>query len=406
MKNNNRKELFVGMIPFIFACIYIFSIIMFDYTPIYVVAALLLLITDVLFIRKKKFIYTALFITYLILLLYFAIHTLLGFSVAPVFSYAYLATMALNLVIIFATDNAISSNETIEKIMKAYVYSSLITCSYILIADRANILTGNLGIGAKKPFFGTTYAHNDVSMAAAYSTAFLAYFSASGKKMKFGNIFKIFFSIFVLLTGARKSLILVIFSLVIYPLVFSNRDKDLIKKGLKIGVCILLLMAVIFLILNNNSLYEIIGYRFEGFINGLVNGGNYTESSAVSRSVMLDTALRLFKNNPIVGYGLNTFRTFKGSYGTWSHNNYLELAVSGGILASCIYYGLFVYIFVKLRRLPKTPMSGLFKTIMIFMIIHDFLSISYITRMTLFIIGLACVFIKNNDKVPVKDGNE
>ena len=126
-------------------------------------------------------------------------------------------------------------------------------------------------------------------------------------------------------------------------------------------------------------LYKVIGFRFSGFFNGLF-GGEFEESSAISRNIMLETALKLVQNNPLFGYGLNTFQTFQGSFGTWSHNNYLEILVSGGILPLLIYYSFFFITFIRARKHKKIILCRLIMVLVLLFIFFDFLSITYISR--------------------------
>lgn len=374
--------------------LYVFCIVIFDYTIMYKVVIMLLIICDLLLYKSSKLKITPLCKMNFLLIIYFLIHTLLGGSVSDNFSYTYLATMVMNLIICMITEKELKNVEIIENIMKAMICTSVCACIYVIWQDRANLLTGHLGATVLKPFFHTGYSHNDISMAVAYSTMFISYFEVSGKKVRFSNILKALFTVFVILTGARKSLLLVLVALFVYPYIFSYKDRNISKKIVKVFFCFAGILIAFIIIMKNETLYNVIGYRFEGVFAG-ITGEEYTESSAVSRSVMIKTAFRLFLDKPLTGWGLNTFRTFEGSYGTWSHNNYLELAVSGGIIAPIIYYSFFVYVFINLLKIKKNPFLGMLISLMLFMILHDYLSISYISRMTIFILGIVDMYIIN-----------
>ena len=45
--------------------------------------------------------------------------------------------------------------------------------------------------------------------------------------------------------------------------------------------------------------------------------------------------------NPLLGYGLNNYHLFHWS-GVYSHNNYIEVLVSLGIIGFIIYYSIFI----------------------------------------------------------------
>jgi O-antigen ligase len=313
---------------------------------------------------------------------------MLGLSIDESRSMYFFMTMIWNLVISIVVINTIGTDcNSIEKVMKAIIFSSFITCLYIILIDKSNLLSGELGKGVIKPFFNDNYSHNEVSIAAGFSTLFLTYFSIKKEKVHFSLFLKIFFSIFIVLTGARKSLVLLLFALIIYPYIFSYKENKNYKKIYKIIIGLILLFIAVLLIMKNETLYKLIGYRFEGYFNGVLHG-NYTESSANTRSIMIDTAVSLIRKNPLFGYGLNTFNLFKGSFGGWSHNNYLELCVSGGLIAPLLFYSFHFVSIVKLRKAKKNEMTGLFISLIIFLFIHDYLSVSYNNRLIILLLCL------------------
>lgn len=60
---------------------------------------------------------------------------------------------------------------------------------------------------------------------------------------------------------------------------------------------------------------------------------------------------------------------------------FIELTVSGGILAVIIYYSFFAVTLFKLAKLQdRTELEDMYLCIMVFMIIHDLLSVSYLDR--------------------------
>lgn len=150
-------------------------------------------------------------------------------------------------------------------------------------------------------------------------------------------------------------------------------------KAVKIISAVMLVFAAFYLILTNPFLYKLIGYRFAGYFSGMFSG-KYTESSAFTREIMKKTAVKLIRQKPWFGWGLNTFRTFKGSFGTWSHINYYELWVSGGIVAVLIYYSFYLYVIQSLLKIKEQKMRNMFLVIMLFMFVMDYLSVTYVSR--------------------------
>ena len=73
------------------------------------------------------------------------------------------------------------------------------------------------------------------------------------------------------------------------------------------------------------------------------------DTSFSERKWFIDTGLQIWKEEPFFGKGLGQFSIISGS-GAYSHNNYIELLVSGGILALVLYYLLYLVIIYKSYR--------------------------------------------------------
>ncbi len=69
------------------------------------------------------------------------------------------------------------------------------------------------------------------------------------------------------------------------------------------------------------------------FIKGEGLGGSTAE-----RITLVQAAYYWFAQRPMTGWGLACFRFLEGSLGSYAHNNYIELLVSGGIPMLVIYY--------------------------------------------------------------------
>ena len=374
--------------------LYLIGILVWDYTWIYQTALVLLLCAFLVINKGKVALKNRPFLlTNFVLLVYFAIHTLLGFSTNNSLSNSYLITLTINVIASVLCENIICDENSIERIMKAWIVVSILISLYIIIMDRSNILSGHLGSHVSKPITGSLYSHNDIALIAAFAIAFIGYFINKRKMARSAIIVQVFLMVFIILTGARKSLLIAMAGFIVYPLIFNG------KKGLKkwIGVIIACIgvIAIFYVVLNNELLYRLIGYRFAGYFSGL-SGGTFTESSAITRSVMRETAWSAIREKPFLGWGLNTFRTLPGSYGTWSHVNYLELWVSGGIMAVIIYYSFYLYAVISLAKkgYRENPnLNGLFLMLMFCMVIMDYLSVTYVSRMMGFIYCMVDVYI-------------
>lgn len=158
--------------------------------------------------------------------------------------------------------------------------------------------------------------------------------------------------LFIVLTGSKKALAFTFIPLCVYIL-FKEENK--IKLMLKSIGIVVAFIAFIFLLLNIDFLYQIIGYRIEGLINGFLGVGEM-DGSTLTRFELIDFGIRSFVESPLFGYGLNGFAALRGAAGRWAvyaHNNYIELLCDTGLIGTFIYYFMHAYCisrYIKYRK--------------------------------------------------------
>lgn len=120
-----------------------------------------------------------------------------------------------------------------------------------------------------------------------------------------------------------------------------------------------------------------------------LDGGDSTSE----RVWMVYSGLNIFVNSIFFGEGLNSFSYLSG-LGYYSHNNLIELLVSGGLLAAFLYYGVFI---VALYYSAKEISLFFSLGILILFLAFDLTSVSYIDRgiQPVFAILLLVFFPKN-----------
>src|SRR5699024_118429 len=142
----------------------------------------------------------------------------------------------------------------------------------------------------------------------------------------------VFITIF---TGSRKALFIFVFSIGFFSLLNKERN-----KFTKLGFIGLLLILIGYVSLNNPFLYNVLGSRIEGFFANFTGRGEI-DASTNTRMNMINTGLDFFKEKPLFGHGIDSFRqlyfNYVGDY-RYSHNNYIELLVSVGVFGTVIYY--------------------------------------------------------------------
>jgi O-antigen ligase len=135
---------------------------------------------------------------------------------------------------------------------------------------------------------------------------------------------------------------------------------------------------VIFEPIQNLYVYE----RFQGAIDG-------TESSANVRSAMIEQGLALWRDSPVYGYGIEQFRHLS-SFNTYSHNNYVELLVSFGVIGFALYYGVLLIIFLRslIGFRQRSPYAALSFGAIVLLLLWDVAMVSYSGRLNWLFLGV------------------
>ena len=147
----------------------------------------------------------------------------------------------------------------------------------------------------------------------------------------------------IVLTGTKKALIISILFFAFYFILTRRRKVYMVASLL---VSIVLVFIAYLALFNVPILYDLIGYRFEGMVAAFTT--NQGDESTMERMSMLHDALNFWSSRPLAGIGLNLFAE-KSVYGTYSHNNYVELLSTTGLVGFVCYYLIYISVLARLR---------------------------------------------------------
>jgi len=148
-----------------------------------------------------------------------------------------------------------------------------------------------------------------------------------------------------------------------------------LKKAAMMGIYLLLVAVPLFV---GSYLY---GHLEEMTVTqrflDLLAGEN---TSSTTRLSMIEEALGLWVQHPLIGNGIDQFRVL-GSYGTYSHNNYAEMLVDFGLLGTTLFYATDLVIIVFcLRGLFADSRNLLVLLITVISFLWDFGMVSYMEK--------------------------
>ena len=126
---------------------------------------------------------------------------------------------------------------------------------------------------------------------------------------------------------ALAALLLVAFYLILHPK----------RWWLKLAVlCVAGIAALYFLVFLDSPLSNGILHRQHVMLHYLADGSANADS-IIARDSLMDVAMKFSRQRPLTGFGLGCFQ-FLDDMGTYSHNNFTELLVSGGAVLVALYY--------------------------------------------------------------------
>ncbi len=148
------------------------------------------------------------------------------------------------------------------------------------------------------------------------------------------------FVVMIFLTGSRKSTIFILVGTVLLVFLCSRKQKGW-KQVLILG-CVLAILALVLYLLSTIPAFSTIYQRFELLFQG---EGYATDET---RKYMIEKGLEEFFKHPIFGNGAGySYDVF----GTYSHNNFVELLMCYGIVGFLLYYVPYMILVYRLFKL-------------------------------------------------------
>lgn len=270
-------------------------------------------------------------------------------------------------IVVYSTDES-----KVKNIFKALMLSHLYMCLRLILFETAT--PGTIDFGS-----AIGYHFNRIATTLSYGILISFYLYKSEKKKIYLFPIIIFYYI-ILLTGSRKGLLMPIAFISLFMSI--NMFKN-IKIFLKNIIIIVGLILLLFFIFNSNSTLKA---RVDDLFNSIVNNAETDDGSINERKYFRQTAMELFKIEPIHGIGANGFRSYLVNIGynktiSYSHCNYTELLATLGIIGFILYYIMYIIIL-------KKSFIGLNSTKYC-----KILSISYIIIQTIFEYGFVSFYM-------------
>lgn len=318
---------------------------------------------------------------YLIWFICFFVYGLISWfwAVSPSSVFMTITVYIQIVVVLLAITWSVKCWNDVELMMEVFILAVLYSL-IILFLKQPNVLnwfpSGGLNANG--------WHRNSYSIILYFATMMSLYFAKNKieYRMWYG-ILTVLFSIAAVLCTSRKVIMMLVIEIVLYVIVSSKNSFGLLKN---LSIACMILVSVITLILHNDTIYNLVGFRFIELLN-YFTGSGYVDFSTTERIYLISLAKRLFYEHPILGVGLDNYSYILGlTYGksVYSHCTYWELLSSLGIIGFLIYYswlGAMLIQTIKKIRVDKPFFSWAF-TMLLVNLVFDYTCISYNTVYT------------------------
>lgn len=136
----------------------------------------------------------------------------------------------------------------------------------------------------------------------------------------------------MMFTGSRKAIAILVVAIIV--LAFSAMTKDRAITSIKIFLLTIAIIVAIILLIYYVPAFVAIKNRFADML-GAFGTSNDTSASDDTRFRFIEEGLRSFASSPFIGHG---FCYSYSVFGTYAHNNFVELLMNHGFIGASLYY--------------------------------------------------------------------
>ena len=258
----------------------------------------------------------------------------------------------VSLSIVFFLQDYIQDKKDINFYLQSIIVASVCQFFYLLSIYGLNIISALRRSAVYVRLGDESSNSNSVGLLLAYGAILAAFFAIQSKdrlhvtKLGYYLIMSILLLI-SLLSGSRKALF-VLFTGLFIVFFFCGQNKNY-KDKIKTIIATIAVIAFIIYLVSSIDVFTNVLIRAQKLIDGL-NGTAALDFSSQERIRMIKEGWTVFKSNPILGEGVYASYHY---FGTYSHNNFIEVLMNTGLLGFIIYYFPFLIYFIKFFRVDK-----------------------------------------------------
>lgn len=304
-----------------------------------------------------------------------------------------LFTLLQLLVMMSLVFNHLDTDEKVHRILKMITVSSLTMYLAIYLFEGKAVFIQILTTGDNIRLGAEVNQENTMGLIASISTI-ISYYYLFFEKKKIYLLTTIISFIFAMLSGSRKSVLMI--SVALFSLYIFGKYKH---KYWKILTGALVLIGTVYVIVSS-PMFAVILKRTDTFL-ALITGEGKIDQSTQLRSLMIIGGWREFLLRPLNGYGLAgtnyICQKYTGMF-TYLHCNYIELLVASGIVGFSIYYSFYITFLIKLFKLRSNSIALLLFSLMFAITVSDFTEVTYFSKLIQIIFVIIGSYLANENK--------
>ncbi len=250
----------------------------------------------------------------------------------------------------------------------------------------------------KVRFIGTTEHPNSIGLLALYAIlgSILWIQNLKNRWLIALNVLNIVVAYYIIVLAASRTSLIIGALIILFFMI-----QVLLHKESRIFLIIFLVLGFLGFIyfVDLHLFMEKINFVIERIV-GIFGAfdGHHADSSTAERLSFLHTMIGVFKENPIFGTGVNTARVFL--HGFYSHNNYIEIMGTLGLVGLVIYYSAYVHLIWKIYNVRDFWTRHYLSLFMFVIIVYDFAAVTFYTKsILLFILLLHFIAEENARKI-------
>lgn len=243
--------------------------------------------------------------------------------------------------------------KNIDILLSVLMWSSIVVSVYTISFYGID----NLIAASKTQYIrlGNDYSNiNTVGMFCAFGVVIQFERWLYNKKIQLSMFFTLISIFVVLCTQSRKAFLLIVIGCLIIVIMKNYSTKNILYSIIKITMISIFVIIFIFIMFQFNIFSGVQERLMQLF--SVFTGVGELDSGSVNRKLLVELGMKIWKEYPILGIGLNCPRIIvrqELGFDAYIHNNFVELLCATGLIGFTLYYSMYVYILVQLLKLKR-----------------------------------------------------